>query len=71
MPERVAPASASRSGPVPRVGAPNGAGNSAVSYGRNDRDVVVYFDFFGTRFFGLGPDRPDGSASSPWHGKHL
>ena len=31
-PERVAPASASRSGPVPRVGAPNGAGNSAVSY---------------------------------------
>src|SRR5260221_14169448 len=31
-PERVAPASASRSGPVPPVGAPNGAGNSAVSY---------------------------------------
>ena len=32
----------------------------------------VYFDFFGTRFFGLGPDRPDGSASSPWHtAKHL
>src|SRR5947208_16084591 len=29
----------------------------------------LYFDFFGTRFFGLGPDRPDGSASSPWHGQ--
>src|ERR1700730_3950884 len=27
----------------------------------------VYFGFFGTRFFGL--DRPDGSASSPWHGQ--
>ena len=32
-------------------------------------DMVVYFDFFGPRFFGLGPDRPDGSASSPWHGQ--
>src|SRR2546423_1404402 len=31
--------------------------------------MVVYFDFFGTRFFGLSPDRPDGSASSPWHGQ--
>ena len=36
---------------------------------RNDRGMVVYFDFFGTRFLGLGPDRPDGSASSPWHGQ--
>jgi hypothetical protein len=27
------------------------------------------FDFFGARFFGLDPDRPDGSASSPWHGQ--
>jgi hypothetical protein len=31
--------------------------------------LVVYFYFLGTRFFGLGPDRPDGSASSPWHGQ--
>src|ERR1700682_4435416 len=36
---------------------------------RNDRGMVVYFVFFGTRFFGLGPDRPDGWASSPWHGQ--
>jgi len=31
------------------------------------RRWAVYFDFFGTRFF--GPDRPDGSASSPRHGQ--
>src|SRR5712675_975418 len=29
--------------------------------------MVAYFDFFSARFF--GPDRPDGSASSPWHGQ--
>jgi hypothetical protein len=29
--------------------------------------MVAYFDFFGVRFF--GPGRPDGSASSPWHGQ--
>ena len=28
---------------------------------------VPYFDLFGTRFF--GSDRPDGAASSPWHGQ--
>ena len=33
------------------------------------QELVVYFDFFGPRFFGLGPDRPDGSASSPRHGQ--
>ncbi len=42
-PERVAPASASRSGPVPRVGAPNGAGNSAVSYwGRSGSSALLF-----------------------------
>jgi hypothetical protein len=30
---------------------------------------AVYFDFFGTRFFVFDPDRPDGPASSPWHGQ--
>src|SRR4029077_18968037 len=62
-PERVAPVSASRSGPVPPGEVhQNGAGNSPFSIGWNDRDMVVYFDSFGTRFFGLGPDRP-------WHGQ--
>jgi hypothetical protein len=32
-------------------------------------DMGAYFGFFGPRFFGLGPDRPDGSASSPRHGQ--
>src|SRR5258705_9580802 len=32
---------------------------------RNDRGMVVYFDFFGTRFFCFIPYRPDGSVSSP------
>jgi hypothetical protein len=68
-----------RSGPRPifKCGASSGIGrpkrNIVASIGmsgcRQVRGMVVYFDFFGTRFFGLGPDRPDGSASSPWHGQ--
>src|SRR6266436_3212613 len=33
------------------------------------QEPVVYFGFFGPRFFSLGPDRPAGSASSPRHGQ--
>ena len=40
---------------------------AAARWNNHDAGMVAYFDFFGTRFF--GPDLPDGSASSPWHGQ--
>jgi|ERR1700730_7876351 hypothetical protein len=43
--------------------------NSIVLHHSWRRGPRSYFDFFGTRFFGLGPDPPEASPSSPRHGQ--